>query len=295
LPIARVNGIDTYYEDEGTGVPVLFIHGGFGGAESALYWKASAFKGVLPLDRFRVVTYDRRGGGRSSFVRGHYDLKDLAKDARELTRHLGIERAIIVGDSLGGMVAQRYALDYPENVESLVLVETGSRIFQVSKKITALLLATRVLPVRPFFRFIKPKVLEPELYEPLGPLTETEIEERKQRHLAYKARLRELSDDELYRYSMGLLRNYAAFANKDLSSEVDALRMPIDIIHGTADSVVRFETGAAMLRNMHHARFHELAGLGHGLFYYPEGRETARRIIEERARSLSPAGAGAAD
>lgn len=288
MPIARVNGIDTYYEDEGEGVPVLFIHGGFGGAESALYWKQSTFKGVLPLDRFRVITYDRRGGGRSSFVKGHYVLKDLAKDARALLRHLGVERSIIVGDSLGGLVAQRFGLDYPDAVESLLLAETGSTIFQVPKKVEAILLATRVVPVRPLFRFIKPKVLEPEFYDPLGPLSAEEIAARRKHHETYKARLRELPDSELYRYSMGLLRNYAAFANADLSAEAGELTMPVDIMHGTADRVVRFETGAAMLQHIPHARFHELPGLGHGLFYYPEGRELAQRIIEERAAALTP-------
>lgn len=293
MPTARVNGIDTYYEDEGEGVPVLFIHGGFGGAESALYWKPSTFKDVLPPDRFRVVTYDRRGGGRSSFVRGHYGLKDLAKDARLLLRHLGIERSIVVGDSLGGVVAQRYGLDYPEAVASLLLAETGSKIFQVPKKVDAILLASRIVPVRPLFRFIKPKVLEPEFYDPLGPLTPEEVEGRRLHHEAYKARLRELPDDDLFRYSMGLLRNYAAFANTDLTDQVGRLSMPVDIMHGTADRVVRFETGAAMLQNIRHARFYELSGLGHGLFYYPEGREVARRIIEERAAALAPMGAPA--
>ena len=190
MPIAHVNGIDISYEDEGAGVPVLFIHGGFGGAESALYWKPSTFKGVLPPDRFRVITYDRRGCGRSAFVEGHYGLKQLASDARGLLRHLGIERAIIVGDSLGGLVAQRLGLDYPEAVEALVLAETGSWIFSVPKRVRALLLAARLLPVRPFFRFIKPKVLEPAFFEPLGPLTDAEIDARKQHHAAYKQRLR---------------------------------------------------------------------------------------------------------
>jgi 3-oxoadipate enol-lactonase len=294
LPIAHVNGIDTYYEDEGAGVPVLYIHGGFGGAESALYWKPSTFKGVLPPDRFRVITYDRRGCGRSSFVEGHYGLKQLAADARGLLRHIGIDRAVVVGDSLGGLVAQRLGLDYPEVVESLVLAETGSRIFGVPKKVRALLLATRVLPVRPFFRFIKPKVLEPELYEPLGPVTEAEVEARKQHHAAYKQRLRQLPEDELYHYSMGLLRNYAAFADVDLSAEAGHLSMPIEIMHGTADRVVRFETGAAMLQHLPHARFHELPGLGHGLFYYPEGREALRQILADRAAALWPLGTGAA-
>jgi pimeloyl-ACP methyl ester carboxylesterase len=283
VPIARVNGVDIFYEDEGAGTPVLFIHGGFGGAESALYPKPSSFNGVLPLDRFRVITYDRRGCGRSAFVNGPYTLKDVAKDARELLRYLGVERAVVVGDSLGGQVAQRLGLDYPEAVESLLLVETGAFIFRPPPPARAMLTAARWLPMRPFFPLLRKRVLEPEFYDPLGPLDADEIEARRRQHDEYKARLQTLPEDELFRLSMGLLRNYGAFAGADLRGEVSRLTMPIDIMHGTADRVVSFEIGATLYSLKPHADLHELPGLGHGLFYYPEGRKTARKLIEAKA------------
>ena len=283
MPIGRVNGIDIYYEDEGEGTPVLFIHGGFGGAESALYWKPSAFKGVLPLDQYRVVTYDRRGGGRSTFVEGHYTLDDIVMDARELLRHLRIERAIIVGDSLGGVIAQKLALTHPEAVQSLLLVETTSRLLQVDRKTKALIAAARIVPLRPLFPLFRKRALSPEFYHPLGPLTADEVAERFRHHQEYTARLQTLSAGELYRYTMGLLRNYAAFVDTDLTEEVRRLTMPIAIMHGTTDNVIRFASAVVMHGSMPHAQFHSLPGLGHGLFYYPEARELARQIIEKQA------------
>lgn len=287
MPIARVNGINTYYEDEGSGTPVLFIHGGFGGAESSLYPKSSAFKGVLPADRFRTIIYERRGGGRSEYVTGHYSLKDLAKDARALLAHLDIPRAVIVGDSLGGIVAQKYALEYPETVDSLLLAETGAKLLDVGKKITATVTATRFLPMKPLFPLIRKRVLEPEYYDPLGPLSEEEIEGRRQHHLDYKVKLRSLPPEDLYRYSMGLLRNYGAFINTDLRQEIGVLSMPIDIMHATGDSVVHFAAGRQLHEALPQAEFHTLEGLGHGLFYYPEGRQLAREIIESRVAQRS--------
>lgn len=292
MPLVLINGLQTYYEDDGRGTPVLFIHGGFGGAESALYWKPSVFRGVLPSDRFRTITYDRRGCGRSAFVEAPYSLTDLAADARGLLDHLQIERAIVVGDSLGGVVALQMALAYPERVRSLILAETGAALLRVSLPERALLGAARALPLRPFLPLVRSRLLRPQFYDPLGPLTADEIAERRRHHREYTQRLATLSDDELYHYSIGLLRNYAAFAGVDLTPELPRLGMPIDIMHGTADNVVRFAAGVVMHASLPHASFHTLPGLGHGLFYYPEARNLARAILEARATDFAPAMAG---
>src|SRR5215213_3709846 len=110
LPIAHVNGLDLYYDDEGEGTPVLFIHGGFGGVESTLFPQQSVFKGVMPPDTFRTITFDRRNSGRSGYSTKPHKIEDLAADAAALLDHLRIDRAVIVGDSMGGMVAMKFAL-----------------------------------------------------------------------------------------------------------------------------------------------------------------------------------------
>ena len=103
MPTATINGIELFYEVSGSGQPVLFIHGGYGGAETAVVPKLPPeITGILPADRFQVVTYDRRNAGQSEFSQAPYTLEDLADDARALLDHLGIDRAIVVGSSAGG-------------------------------------------------------------------------------------------------------------------------------------------------------------------------------------------------
>jgi 3-oxoadipate enol-lactonase len=287
LPIAQLKGVDTHYEVEGEGVPVLFIHGGFGGAESTLFPRPSVFRDVLDPLRFQTITYDRRGSGRSTYVQKPYGLRELAGDALALLDHLDVRRAIVVGDSLGGIVAQRLALDAPGRVQSLVLVETAARILQVSWRIRAFLLASRVLPVRPFFPFARKRVLNPTFYEPLGPLTAEEIERRRLHHAEYRGRLAALPDGELRRFSVGLLRNYDAFVGTDLRQEVGRILGIVDIIHGTADKVISFERGVELSACIPGSRLHPLADVGHGVFYYPEGRQLVGSIIAERVAQSS--------
>jgi len=106
MPKAEINGAQHFYGVTGAGQPVLFIHGGYGGAESAVVPKLPPeIVGILPPDRFQIITYDRRNAGQSEFTEAHYTLDDLADDARALLDHLSADKAIVVGSSAGGSTA----------------------------------------------------------------------------------------------------------------------------------------------------------------------------------------------
>jgi pimeloyl-ACP methyl ester carboxylesterase len=114
---ARVDGAELEFEVTGTGEPVLLIHG-------ALIAEAYAPLCAEPaLNRYRLVRLHRRGYAGSSPARAPFSLADQADDCRALLRHLGIERAHVVGHSSGAVIALRLALDAPEVVHSLVLLE----------------------------------------------------------------------------------------------------------------------------------------------------------------------------
>jgi pimeloyl-ACP methyl ester carboxylesterase len=115
---AEVNGTNLYYETAGSGPAVVLIHGGL--VDSRL-WDEQ----MQPLaKRFRVVRYDLRGFGRSAAATESFShLEDL----RSLLDFLKIERAALVGLSLGGVIAADFALEHPERVERLVLVGAGLR------------------------------------------------------------------------------------------------------------------------------------------------------------------------
>ena len=115
-----VDGMTLEYEAVGTGEPVVFIHGAF---------IADSFRPLLAepslADRYRLITYHRRGYAGSSPACGRVSVAQQAADCRGLLRCLGVERAHVVGHSWGGCFALQFALDAPEFVQSLVLLEPG--------------------------------------------------------------------------------------------------------------------------------------------------------------------------
>jgi pimeloyl-ACP methyl ester carboxylesterase len=116
---ALVNGITLEYEDSGTdGEPVVCIHGAF---------IADSFRPLVAepslVSRYRLITYHRRGYVGSSRTPGPISVAQQAADCLALLHHLGVERAHVVGHSFGGCVALQLALDAPEAVHSLALLE----------------------------------------------------------------------------------------------------------------------------------------------------------------------------
>ncbi len=115
-----VDGISLECEVSGTGEPVVFIHGAF---------IADAFRPLLAeptlAGQYQLITYHRRGYVGSSRLPGPTSAPQQAADAARLLSHLGVERAHVVGHSFGGSIALQLALDAPEKVHSLALLETA--------------------------------------------------------------------------------------------------------------------------------------------------------------------------
>ncbi|MBQ8179202.1 MAG: alpha/beta fold hydrolase [Candidatus Methanomethylophilaceae archaeon] len=116
---ADVNGIRLAYDDEGSGIPLVFI-GGF--CTDRAYF--SRFAGSLP--GFRVICPDNRGSGETEYT-GQFSIEDMADDVVALLDHLGVDRAHVFGWSMGGHIAQSIAIRYPGRVRSLTLVSTYTR------------------------------------------------------------------------------------------------------------------------------------------------------------------------
>ncbi|WP_340645020.1 alpha/beta hydrolase [Phenylobacterium sp.] len=120
MPTAHVNGLDIYYEQAGSGPPLLFISGTGGDLRN----KPNQFDGPFPKV-FDMVSYDQRGLGRSDKPDLDYSMADYADDASDLMGELGIEKAHVIGVSFGGMVAQELVLRHPHRVDRLVLACTS--------------------------------------------------------------------------------------------------------------------------------------------------------------------------
>jgi pimeloyl-ACP methyl ester carboxylesterase len=115
---AKLDGVELEYEIRGSGEPVLLIHGSH---------VAGAFLPVLNepalADRYQLIRYHRRGLAGSTHTAPPVGIEAQAADAAGLLDHVGVRRAHVVGQSYGGVIALQLALDRPETIESLALLE----------------------------------------------------------------------------------------------------------------------------------------------------------------------------
>ncbi len=121
MPAIRVNGVELHYDSTGSGrETVVLSHG--------LLFSGEMFREQVRhlAGRYRVITYDHRGQGLSEVTASGYDMDDLAEDASELVKALGVAPCHFAGLSMGGFVAMRLAARRPELLRSCILLETSA-------------------------------------------------------------------------------------------------------------------------------------------------------------------------
>src|SRR5215470_8594687 len=118
MPLAKIGDHELYYEEHGSGEPLLCIMG-FATDSTGWLLQVPEF-----AKRYRTIVFDNRGVGRSSKPTSAYTIHEMADDAAGLLDHLGIARAHVLGLSMGGMIAQELVLRHPQRVRGLVLAAT---------------------------------------------------------------------------------------------------------------------------------------------------------------------------
>jgi 3-oxoadipate enol-lactonase len=122
MPTVKIRDIDVYHEVHGTGEPVLLLHG-LGSSTEDWAPQVDHLAG-----RWRVITCDVRGHGRTSKPRARYTIHQFAADVAALLEFLDCGPAHVVGLSMGGCIAFQLALDRPDLVRSLVIVNSGPEL-----------------------------------------------------------------------------------------------------------------------------------------------------------------------
>ena len=120
MPMAKLDGVEIYYERHGAGEPVLFV--------PASWWPSDPWKlQVVPTlsRRWETVIMDCRGTGRSSQPDDGYTVTQFAEDCAALLAHLGITRCHVVGFAIGGQILQALAIAHPDLVATLTMTATG--------------------------------------------------------------------------------------------------------------------------------------------------------------------------
>ena len=275
MPQIQANGITLETETFGTdsAPPLLLIMGL--GAQLTL-WPIELVESLV-AHGFRVIRYDNRDVGLStkfdaagvpdmpkmmmSIMMGEkpetpYSLDDMAADAVGLLDALDIQRAHVVGASMGGMIAQLVAMNYPERVLSLtsIMSTTGNPSLPQAKPEAMAVLTGR--PTTPDANAIVEFGVKAArvIGSPAYPAAEERL------------RTRVKSDFERSFSPFGAARQMAAImAGGDRTARLAAVRAPTLVIHGEADPLVPLEGGKATAASISGAELLTIAGMGHDL------------------------------
>ncbi|SEL39754.1 alpha/beta fold hydrolase [Streptacidiphilus jiangxiensis] len=270
MPRAQVNGIELEYETFGDPEhPTLLLIMGLGAQMIA--WDERLCR-RLAVEGFHVVRYDNRDSGLSTFLdtvpqpdlgaifggdpsSAPYLLSDLADDALALLGVLGVDRAHVVGASMGGMIAQQLVIDHPERVLSLcsIMSRPGDPTTgQPSPEAAAVLMRPRAID--------RATAIESNVQasrtigSPDYPRDEEELR-------AYVARAYDRSSR-----SDGFARQLAAIvASPDRTPGLAEVVAPTLVIHGEADRLVDVSGGRATAAAVPKAELLTLEGMGHDL------------------------------
>jgi pimeloyl-ACP methyl ester carboxylesterase len=296
------NPVDIHYEDMGDpNDPAVVLIMGLGA--QLLLWR-KGFCEKLVNQGLRVIRFDNRDVGLSTKLPGNhsgarllprmarsfiglpspaaYTLEDMADDAAALLDHLGIDRAHVVGASMGGMIGQMLAAEHPEVVRSLtsIMSSTGNRwTGQPALSVYRYLLRR---PPRDREGYVQRAA---EIFGLVGS-TGFERDDQYIRERAARA------FDRGFDVRAGGRQLGAIVASGDRTKALERIDVPTLVIHGTVDKMIRPSGGRATAKAIPNARLLMIEGMGHDL---PRGAwPQLIDAISEHARAADGARAGAA-
>ena len=264
MPTITTNGINLYYELHGRGPVVVLIPG--------LGYDGWMFSKMIPglAEQFQVISIDNRGAGQSDKPPGPYTAQLLAADVIGLLDAFDIDKAHIVGHSMGGFIAQAIAVDYPERVDKLVLSATnfgGPHHVPITPQAMAVLTDASgdpierlrrgiVISTAPGFAEQNPEFIEDwvtyRIRHPIDPA-------------GYQAQLA---------IGLGLLSEAASFEHK-----LGAVTAPTLVLFGEHDAVVPPGNAELLASKMPNARIEILPNAGH-VFPFETPAAANRAIID---------------
>jgi 3-oxoadipate enol-lactonase len=122
MPYADNRGVKVFYDSYGQGPPIVFLHPW---TTNGYIW----YFQIFPFGRTnQVVAVDHRGHGRSDKPKQGYSIQEHANDVLAVVDALRIDKAVVVGNSIGGMIAMQFTLDHPDRVLGQVIVSSGTAL-----------------------------------------------------------------------------------------------------------------------------------------------------------------------
>ncbi len=207
---------------------------------------------------YRVIQFDNRDIGLSSWPSEPYSLVDMAEDAVAVLDAAGATRAHVVGASMGGMIAQRLALNHPDRVRSLTSIMSSTGAPEATKstpEAAAVLRSPAPDPQQDFEGFVSHGVNNMRIVgSPAYPWTPTE------------ARRRVVDEYErAYNPAGGSRQLAAAMGDGDRTEALAGLKIPVVVVHGADDPLMMRVGGEATAAAIPGAELRIIPGMGHDL------------------------------
>jgi 3-oxoadipate enol-lactonase len=231
MPFAENEGVKIYWEETGQGQPILLVMG--------LGWASCMWHRTREIlaAKYRVITFDNRGVGRSDVPPGPYPMATMAADAAAVLDAAGVKRAHVYGLSMGGMISQEFALQYPARVQSLILGCTaagGAEAVQPAPEVIQVLMRRGVSPQEAI------EAIDPFIYDP-GTARELIDQDRKLRL-------------EWYPTAEGYLNQLQGIMAWEAYSRLDRITAPTLVLHGEGDQLIPAANAKLIADRIPHAR-----------------------------------------
>jgi 3-oxoadipate enol-lactonase len=239
------DGARIHYEVHGAGEPVLLIMG--------LGSNAYGWARTIPWlsEQYRVIAFDNRGVGRSDVPPGAYAITQMAADAAAVLDACGESSAHVMGASLGGMIAQRFAIEHAARLRSLILLCTtpgGVHAVRASEDVMQALVAGGDDPSTVYRR---------NAWFLYGEETRTQHPERIEEDLVERSRIPTTP--------AGYFGQLQAAVAHDVWDGLPSIRIPTLVVHGDADILVPTDNGRLIASRIPGAELVEIPGAGHML------------------------------
>ncbi|MBU1670605.1 MAG: alpha/beta hydrolase [Actinobacteria bacterium] len=274
MPVETIDGVNIAYETRGEGRPLVFLHCWTGN-------KAFYFEQVARFSRdYRCICLDFPGHGDSGECE-EYSVENFGELTAELLRRLGVDQAVFAGHSLGGIVALYLALEHPDMVEGLILLDTTSylsqTIFQRIFALAAVFFGTIGYELsRTGFRHMKGLVAGIAATHPLATPQSRLITARE--------------CSKVSNYSMARTLNNARKFN--VTQRLGEIEAPAMVVVGTGDMLADVRHAKVLARGLENSTITVVHGAGHmALFEKPE---VVNEAIEVFLKRVYPAGAAGA-
>jgi pimeloyl-ACP methyl ester carboxylesterase len=255
MPYAENDGVKIYWEEHGSGEPLLLIMG--------LGYTLDMWNRALPAlaERYRTIVFDNRGVGRSDIPTGPYSITAMAEDARAVMENAGIETAHVIGVSMGGMIAQEFAIRHPDRVRSLVLGCTacgGPKAVSAEPGILKVLMARATMSAEEAIWAMVPYIYDEET-------PRERIEED------LEIRRRTLATPEGYMAQVMAIMAWQSY------ERLSNITVPTLVIHGETDKLVPPGNGKLIADRIPGARLELLPKASH--IFFTDQQEAANRAI----------------